>query len=164
MGAELAAPTEWNHDASLDWRLLDDPAHRQVQLLVGELNRLYRTEPALHQRDCEPAGFEWIIVDDAEHSVLVFERVAADDARVIVALNFTPVPRHNVRVGVLAPGWWDEILNTDGVEVGGSGQGNLGGVEATPVRAHGRELSINLTLPPLAAVYLRRRPPPGGAR
>jgi 1,4-alpha-glucan branching enzyme len=163
MGAELAQEREWNHDASLDWDLLDRPAHRQIQLLVGELDRLYRDEPALFERDCEPAGFEWIVVDDAERSVLVYERIAADGARVICALNFTPVPRHGYRIGVTAPGFWDELLNTDGVELGGSGQGNLGGVEASPVRAHGRELSISVVLPPLGAVFLRRRPGSPGA-
>jgi 1,4-alpha-glucan branching enzyme len=158
MGAELAQHREWNHDASLDWDLLGDPAHRQIQLTLGELDRLYRSEPALHELDCEPAGFQWIVVDDAERSVLVYERIARSGERMIVALNFTPVPRPNYRVGVMAAGWWDELLNTDAVELGGSGQGNLGSVEAAPVRAHGRENSINLLLPPLGAVFLRRRP------
>jgi 1,4-alpha-glucan branching enzyme len=155
MGSELGQLREWNHEASLDWHLLDDPGHRGLQLLVGELNRLYREEPALHELDCEPAGFHWLEADDAERSVLVYERIARSGQRVVVALNFTPVPRFNYRVGVTAPGIWREILNTDAIELGGSGQGNFGGVEAVPVRAHGRELSVNLTLPPLGAVLFR---------
>jgi 1,4-alpha-glucan branching enzyme len=155
MGDEIAQDAEWNHDASLDWHLEKDPSHRQIQLLVGELNRLYRTEPALYELDCEPAGFRWVVADDAAQSVLVYERCAKDDRRVLVALNFTPVPRHNYRVGVARAGQWSEILNTDALELGGSGMGNLGGVEAVPVRSHGRAFSVSLTLPPLAAVFLR---------
>jgi 1,4-alpha-glucan branching enzyme len=158
MGSEFAQEREWNHDASLDWHLLDDPGHRQIQLLVGELNRLYRDEPALHERDCEPAGFQWLDADDGERSLLVYERIARDGARIVVGLNFTPVPRLNYRVGVVAPGMWHELLNTDAVELGGSGQGNFGGAEASPVRTHGRELSLNVTLPPLGAVWFRRSP------
>jgi 1,4-alpha-glucan branching enzyme len=155
MGSELGQEREWNHDASLDWHLLDDPGHRQLQLLVGELNRLYRDEPALHELDCDPAGFHWLDADDAERSVLVYERIARDGQRIIAALNFTPVPRFNYRIGVPGPGVWRELLNTDAVELGGSGQGNFGSAEAGPVRAHGRELSLNVTLPPLGAVLFR---------
>ncbi|HEY0994138.1 MAG TPA: 1,4-alpha-glucan branching protein GlgB [Kofleriaceae bacterium] len=156
MGSEFGQEREWNHDASLDWHLLDDPAHRQLQLLVGELNRLYRDEPALHERDCEPAGFHWLDADDAERSVLTYERIARDGERIVVGLNFTPVPRFNYRVGVTAPGVWRELLNTDAVAFGGSGQGNFGAAEAAPVRAQHRELSLNLTLPPLGCVLFRR--------
>ncbi|MGE5186038.1 MAG: 1,4-alpha-glucan branching enzyme, partial [Acidobacteriota bacterium] len=155
MGDELAQWNEWNHDASLDWHLLDDVSHRQIQLLVGELNRLYRSERALHELDCEPAGFHWLAADDAERSVLVYERIAKDDTRVVCALNFTPVPRFNYRVGVTRLGLWSEILNTDALELGGSGHGNLGAVDATPVRVHGRPFSLSLTLPPLGGVFLR---------
>ena len=156
MGDEFAQWAEWNHDASLDWHLLDDISHRQVQLLVGELNGVYRRERALHELDCEPAGFQWIVADDAENSVLVYERIARNDERVLVALNFTPVPRFNYRVGVARPGRWLEILNTDATELGGSGHGNMGGVEAMPIRMHDRAFSLNLTLPPLGAVFLKR--------
>jgi 1,4-alpha-glucan branching enzyme len=156
MGGEFGQLREWNHDASLDWHLLDEPPHRQLQLLVGELNRLYRSEPALHQLDCEPAGFRWLDADDADRSVLAYERIARDGERVIAALNFTPVPRFNYAIGVTAPGLWRELLNTDAAEFGGSGQGNLGGAEAAPVRAHGRALSLNVTLPPLGAVLFKR--------
>ena len=156
MGSEFGQLREWNHDTSLDWHLLDEPPHRQLQLLVGELNRLYRTEPALHELDCDPAGFQWLDADDAEHSVLLYERIARSGDRIIAAFNFTPVPRPNYRIGVAAPGVWRELLNTDAVEFGGSGQGNFGGVEAAPVGAHGRELSLNAMLPPLGAVLFRR--------
>jgi 1,4-alpha-glucan branching enzyme len=157
MGSEFAQLAEWNHDASLDWHLLDEPAHRQVHLLVGELNRVYRSEPALHDFDCDPRGFRWLVVDDKERSVMAYERIADDGSVVIVALNFTPVPRHDQRLGVPAAGVWEEIFNSDSADFGGSGHGNLGGVEAAPVRADGREQSIKLVLPPLAAVFLRLR-------
>src|SRR5690606_18519464 len=140
---ELAQEREWNHDGSLDWHLLEDPAHRQVQLLVGELNHLYKTEPALYELDCEPAGFHWPEPNDGERSLLIYERIARDGSRVLCGMNFTPVPRFNVRMGVHKPGVWSEILNTDARELGGSGQGNLGAIEATPVRSHGREMSLN---------------------
>ncbi len=156
MGGEIAQWSEWNHDASLDWHLLDDPGHRQMQLLVGELNRLYRSEPAMHQLDCEPGGFQWLIADDTEHSVFVYERIAKNDDRIVCALNFTPVPRFNYRVGVRQAGTWRELLNTDAVELGGSGHGNLGSVEAMPVRMGDRPFALNITLPPLGAVFFRR--------
>ncbi len=156
MGSELGQWSEWAHDGSLDWHLLDDPEHRQIQLLVGELNRLYKTEPALHELDADPAGFRWIDADDAERSVLVYERIARDGTRIVCGLNFTPVPRFNYRIGVTQAGRWSEILNTDSFDLGGSGQGNFGAVDTTPVRAHQRDLSLNVTLPPLGAVLFRR--------
>ncbi len=156
MGSELAQDREWNHDAALDWAALSDPLHGQVELLVGTLNHLYRSEPALHELDCEPRGFRWIDPDDAENSILTYERLARDGTSIVCALNFTPVPRHNYRVGVPDPGMWREILNTDATSLGGSGQGNMGGVEAMPVRSHGRELSLAITVPPLGAVLFKR--------
>jgi 1,4-alpha-glucan branching enzyme len=157
MGGELAQWAEWNHDASLDWHLLQEPAHRQIQALVGQLNALYRSEPALHELDSDPRGFHWVVVDDAEHSVLVYERISQSGRRVMVALNFTPVPRPNYRIGVVQSGRWDELLNTDAIDLGGSGHGNLGGLDSTPVRSHERAFSINVMLPPLGAVFLRHR-------
>ena len=154
MGGELAQLREWNHDRALDWELLDQPGHAQIQLLVGELNRLYRDTRQLHELDCDPAGFRWIDPDDAERSVLTYERRARDGAALICALNFTPIPRHNYRIGVDRPGTYRELLNTDAPTFGGSGQGNLGAVETSPVRAHGRDHSLTLTVPPLGAVYL----------
>ncbi len=158
MGSEIAPWTEWNHDAALPWELLDALPHRQVSLLVGELNHLYKTHRSLHERDCEPAGIHWLDADDAERSVLVYERVARDPAdRMVIALNFTPQPRMNYRVGVAAPGVYAEILNTDSVELGGSGVGNLGAVQSSPIRAHRRAHSLSLSLPPLGALFLRKR-------
>ncbi len=156
MGSEFGQWSEWGHDSSLDWHLLDDPMHAQIALLVGELNRLYKDHKALHELDAEPAGFHWLDADDAERSVLVYERIARDGTRIVCGLNFTPVPRFNYRIGVQDAGDWSEILNTDAIDLGGSGQGNFGVVKPTPGRAHGRELSINVTLPPLGAVFLRR--------
>jgi 1,4-alpha-glucan branching enzyme len=156
MGDELGQLGEWNHEGRVEWELLAQEPHRQLMLLVGELNRLYRSEPALYELDCDPAGMRWIAADDDQQSVLVYERLARSGERVICALNFTPVVRFNYRIGVDHPGAYREVLNTDAVALGGSGQGNLGGATATPVRAHGRAHSLNLTLPPLGAVYLKR--------
>jgi len=156
MGSELGQWREWNHDSSLDWHLLDEPAHNQLSLLVGELNHLYRSQPALHELDCDPAGFRWLVGDDSLNSVLVYERLAKNGDSILCALNFTPVPRSNYRVGVNTDGIWRELLNTDAAALGGSGHGNLGAVEAAPVRMHGRPFSLTLTLPPLGAVFLRR--------
>ena len=153
MGGELGQWSEWNHDASLDWHLLNDPDHARLSLALGELNRLYRELPAL-QVDCDPSGFSWIVGDDARNSVLAFERRGRAGAVAVAVFNFTPVPRPNYRIGVSEAGFWREALNTDAVDLGGSGQGNGGGVEATPVPSHGRPFSLNLTLPPLAALLL----------
>ena len=155
MGSELGQEREWNHDGTLDWQLLEHPAHRQLSLLVGELNRLYRGERALHELDCEPAGFHWLDADDAERSVLAYERIARDGTRIIVGLNFTPVTRFNYKLGVPKLATWRELLNTDAIALGGSGQGNFGAAAAMPVRAHGREFSLNVTLPPLGAVWFK---------
>jgi 1,4-alpha-glucan branching enzyme len=155
MGGEIGQLREWNHDRSLDWHLLDDERHRGLQHLVGDLNRLYRTLPALHALDCDPQGFQWVDANDAENSVLSFLRLAGDDhPPVLVVLNFTPLVRRNYRLGVPAGGRWREVLNSDAPHYGGSGQGNLGGVEAVPVPLHGRPWSVTLTLPPLGALFL----------
>jgi 1,4-alpha-glucan branching enzyme len=153
MGSEFGQWREWDHDGSLDWHLLGDGDHARLALTVGELNRLYRQRAALHRHDCDPSGFAWIVGNDDVNSVLAYERRADDDAAVIV-LNFTPVPRSNYRLGVPRPGRWREALNTDAVDLGGSGQGNGGSVAAHPVGAHGRPFSLNLTLPPLGALIL----------
>lgn len=155
MGAELGQPWEWNHEAALAWELLDDPLHRGVQRWVEDLNRLYRQEPALHELDCDPTGFEWIDANDSEQSVLSFLRKDRAGRVVAVVCNFTPVPREGYRVGVPWPGRWAEVLNSDAREYGGSGWGNLGGVRTEPVPHHGRPYSLRLVLPPLAAVFLR---------
>jgi 1,4-alpha-glucan branching enzyme len=159
MGGELAQEREWNHDTSLDWHLLDDPMHRGVQALVRDLNRAYRELPALHQRDCEAEGFEWLELHDNEQSVLVFMRRAAAAAPdVVVACNFTPVPRYGYRVGVPLPGYYRERVNTDAALYGGGNIGNGGGVAADDVGSHGRSYSLSLTLPPLATVILEHHP------
>jgi 1,4-alpha-glucan branching enzyme len=156
MGGELGQWSEWNHDASLDWYLLDDPAHAGIVDLVGHLNRVYRGEPALHQLDNHPQGMAWIEANDMENSLLAFERRSHEcRERVVCLFNFTPVPRANVRLGVDVEGWWREIVNTDGREYGGSGQGNMGGAETTIVPSQGRPLSIVVTAPPLSAVFFR---------
>ncbi|MDO9017611.1 MAG: 1,4-alpha-glucan branching protein GlgB [Deltaproteobacteria bacterium] len=157
MGAELGQWREWNHDDSLDWHLLDDPDHAGIALLVGELNRLYRTRPSLHRGDCRPSGFEWVVPGDGAQSVLAFERVDGP-RRTLVVINATPVPRYNYRVGVGVAGYWSELLNTDARAFGGAGLGNHGGVEASPVAAHGRPFSLNLTLPPLGVLLLSSSP------
>ncbi|MEX2207757.1 MAG: 1,4-alpha-glucan branching protein GlgB [Myxococcota bacterium] len=151
MGGELGQWSEWNHESSIDWSLLEHDAHRGVQRWVRDLNTLYRGEPALHALDCDPAGFEWVDCNDAEQSTLVFMRHGGEPRRsVLVACNFTPVPRANFRVGVPVGGYWREVLNGDAPLYGGSGQGNLGGVRAAPVSWHGRRHSLSITLPPLA--------------
>jgi 1,4-alpha-glucan branching enzyme len=156
MGGELAQWHEWSHEASLDWHLLDHDRHRGVSRLIGDLNRLYRAEPALHQLDCDPAGFEWIDTSDAESSVLSFLRRGRDgEGLLVAAFNFTPVPRHSYRLGVPRGGRWAEVLNTDAPEYGGSGQGNLGGLDATPTPLHGRSHSLTMTIPPLGMVVFR---------
>ena len=159
MGGEFGQAREWNHDASLDWHLLADPQHQGVQRLVRDLNRLYRATPALHERDFEPEGFEWIDGNDRQHSVISFIRRARDGADfVIVVCNFTPVPRHGYRIGAPAPGPYRELLNSDAGCYGGSGLGNRGRVVAEDVPCHGRPQSLSLELPPLGALILRPSP------
>jgi 1,4-alpha-glucan branching enzyme len=125
-------------------------------MLIGTLNHLYRTEPALHERELEPASFEWIDCCDAEKNVLSFVRnPISQQGTLLVLCNFSPVPRENYRVGSPFGGKWKEILNTDAGQFGGSGMGNYGGVHTVPIPLHGRLHSLTLTLPPLGAVFLR---------
>jgi 1,4-alpha-glucan branching enzyme len=167
MGGEIGQWREWHHDRELDWGLLGDasngPLHRGLQALVGDLNRLYATLPALHRHDCEAQGFEWIDCADSAQSVVAWLRNGNDPGeRAMVACNFTPVPREGYRLGVPCGGRWTEVLNSDAAVYGGSGRGNLGGVEAEPIAAHGRPWSVSLTLPPLAALVLRPEGPEAG--
>jgi 1,4-alpha-glucan branching enzyme len=156
MGGEFGQWTEWKHDASLDWHLLDWPSHRGAQKLVDDLNRLYREQPALHEGDCEAFGFEWINADDREQSVITFLRRATNPTEILlIALNYTPVPRHNYRVGVPVGGVWKELLNSDSTTYWGSGQGNLGSIEASPLPFGKWLRSLTLTLPPLAGIILK---------
>ena len=155
MGGEFAQDSEWSHERSLDWHLLDDHMHRGVQSLVRDLNRLYRITPALHVYDAEGRGFEWVDASDNEASVLSFLRWGHEgDAPVLVVCNFTPVPRQNYRIGVPRGGKWVERINTDSHDYGGSGVGNGGEVVANDIGWHGRPYSLNLTLPPLGTLIL----------
>ena len=156
-GGEIGQQSEWAHDRSVDWHLLGaSPLHVQLMTFVSELNRLYRTEPALHVNDVGLGGFEWIDANDDDNSVFVFLRKGDAAGDVVVAVfNCTPVPRHDYRVGVPKIDRWEEILNSDAEAFGGSGMGNLGGVTAEAVTWHGRTGSVRLTLPPLSAVFLR---------
>ena len=159
MGGEFGQRREWAHDGSLDWHLTAEPLHAQLQLCVGELNRLHRDEPALHQLDTEAEGFEWVDGSNAAQSVVAFLRKgrrAADD--ILVVLNFTPEPHEQYLVGAPQAGSWREIFNSDAVALGGSGVGNLGAAATLPVAWNGRRHSLNLTLPPLGAVFLKRDP------
>ena len=154
MGGEFGQEREWNHDRSLDWHLLDQPEHAGLHRLIRDLNHLYRDEAALHQRDCDPAGFAWIEAGDSEQCVLSWERRDADGNPVVIVSNFTPVVRHDYCIGMPQGGVWRERLNTDAAEYGGSGIGNAGRVETTDTPLHGRQASARLTLPPLATIVL----------
>jgi 1,4-alpha-glucan branching enzyme len=157
MGGEFGQWREWHHDESLDWHLLEYRPHRGVKQWVENLNHFYRREPALHTLDFDPSGFEWIDCGDSEQSVLsLLRRIPSGKDSVVIVCNFTSVPRHNYRIGVSEAGFWKEALNSDAQEYGGSGQGNLGGLEAAPIPFHGRSYSLNLTLPPLAVLLLKR--------
>ncbi len=159
MGGEFGQWAEWDHDRSLDWHLLAEAPHRGLQRWVRDLNTFLRGEPALHEQDFEPAGFEWIDCNDSQQSVVSFLRWnRARDRPVACVCNFTPVPRHNYRVGVPYAGAWQEALNSDAPLYGGSGQGNLGGAETVPVPMHGHDQSLTITVPPLGAVLFRRAP------
>jgi 1,4-alpha-glucan branching enzyme len=155
MGGEFGQVGEWNADRSLDWHLLERPLHQGMQRLVRDLNRVLRDFPALHRVDFNPTGFEWLVPDDRENSVLAFARHDGAGGVVIVACNFTPVTRHDYRIGVSQPGVYREIINTDNIVYGGSGAGN-GSVHSAQQHAHGRSDSLSLTLPPLATVMLVR--------
>ena len=156
MGGEFGQVREWNHDASLDWDVCQYPVHRGVQAWLEQLNRLYRNEPAMHVFDNDPAGFEWIDCNDNGASTISLLRKSENEKdSVLVVCNFTPVPRSGYRVGVPNGGRWRELLNSDAAEYAGSGIGNLGGVEAEAVPTHGRPYSLVLTLPPLAALFLK---------
>jgi 1,4-alpha-glucan branching enzyme len=156
MGGEFGQRREWTHDAGLEWEVIEQFPHNGLIRCAADLGRLYGSEPALHELDCQPAGFEWIDCNDAAVSVITFiRRGKSSNDLILVACNFTPVARLNYRVGAPFPGWWREIFNSDAAEYGGTGQGNMGGAEASPVSFHGRPFSLSLTLPPLAAVFLK---------
>jgi 1,4-alpha-glucan branching enzyme len=150
MGGEFGQRKEWNHEQSLEWNLLDYEPHLGLQRWVRDLNAAYAREAALHAADCEPAGFEWVDVNDSESSTISWIRKPpAGGGPVLAVCNFTPVPRTGYRVGVPLGGMWREMLNSDASHYGGSGLGNAGGFAAEAVPFHGRPFSLLLTLPPL---------------
>lgn len=151
MGQEFGQRAEWNEARGLHWDHLDDPRHHGLQNLIRDLNRLYRSMPALHARDNEPEGFEWLLADEAETSVFAWTRRAPGEPAVVVVSNFTPVPRENYRLPLPYGGAWQEIFNSDATEYGGTGRGNLGHV----VASEGEQgPSASITLPPLATIML----------
>ncbi|MCB1739332.1 MAG: alpha amylase C-terminal domain-containing protein, partial [Gammaproteobacteria bacterium] len=158
MGDEFGQGREWNHNAALDWDLLERELHQGVATLVGDVNHLYRSLPALHRLDNEPAGFEWIDCDDRDNSVIAFTRRAADAAEVVVVCNFTPVVRHGYRIGMPRAGRYAECLNSDARQYAGRGIGNLGAVQTEPVSCHGHAQSVELSLPPLGALWFVHEP------
>ncbi|NLE95083.1 MAG: 1,4-alpha-glucan branching protein GlgB [Dehalococcoidia bacterium] len=156
MGGEIAQWNEWNHDGSIDWHLLDYDRHARMREWVSRLNRAHREVPALHEQDCVSSGFEWISADDVDQSVVAFLRKSADGSDVVlVVCNYTPVPRHNYRVGVPCDGEWKVLLNSDDAVFGGSGMFSPATVAASSFTWHGRPYSIEFTLPPLSTVFLR---------
>ncbi len=158
MGSEFGQRREWTHDGELEWWVTSLQGHGGVQRFVAQLNRVYRESPALYQVDFSPAGFEWVAADDTGASVFAFLRKPREGAPMLVVCNMTPVPRTNYMLGVPAPGFWREVINSDATEFGGAGWGNLGGVESAPVRLHGRPHSVCLTLPPLSTLLLEHVP------
>ncbi|WP_112321393.1 1,4-alpha-glucan branching protein GlgB [Oceanibium sediminis] len=158
MGQELAQGAEWNHNAQLDWHLLEQAPHKGMQNLVRDLNTLYRAEPALHARDCEPEGFEWIEANAADTSVFAWlRRAGPKDPMIVVISNMTPVERPAWVCGLPTSGRWEEVLNTDSERYGGTNIGNMGGVTADGGPAHGQPASAGVTLPPLSTVILRQK-------
>jgi 1,4-alpha-glucan branching enzyme len=159
MGGEFGQRREWQHEENLEWWVLEHGEHAGLMRWIGDLNRVYSSEPALHQLDFDPAGFEWIDCCDSEKSTLSYVRNSRNaESVILVACNFTPVPRENYLLGVPRAGRWREIINSDAPYYGGSGMGNYGGVESHPVPAHGRYHAIRITLPPLAVVYFKHEP------
>jgi 1,4-alpha-glucan branching enzyme len=157
MGCEFGQWREWNHDTSLDWHLLDYEPHRQIQRFVADLNRLYRSQPALHEVDFQYSGFEWVDLHDWEQSILCYLRRGKDPADfLLVVCNFTPVLRTDYLVGVPEGGYYRELLNSEAAVYGGSNLGNGGGVQAEPRAVHGRPYSLRLVLPPLSVTVFRR--------
>lgn len=160
MGNEIAQHNEWNHDASLDWHLLEHQSHRGIQNLIRDLNTLYRDTPALYELDCKAEGFEWIEGDAVDESLFCWLRLGDDKTQpVLVVSNFTPVERLDRRIGVPEKGHWREVLNTDSAHYGGGDRGNLGGAESEDVPASGRKHSITITIPPLTTLFFKLERP-----
>jgi 1,4-alpha-glucan branching enzyme len=156
MGGEFGQRREWAHDDQLEWQFAGLPEHAGLQRWVADINRFYRDEPAMHALDCAPEGFQWVDFADADASVISYLRKASgSDPVVLVVCNFTPVPRSGYVVGVPRSGWWAEALNSDAQQYGGSGWGNLGGVQASALGAHGQPCSLRIALPPLSVLVFR---------
>ncbi|MFH1996025.1 MAG: 1,4-alpha-glucan branching protein GlgB [Candidatus Omnitrophota bacterium] len=159
MGDEIGQWNEWDHEASVDWHLLENPLHQGINSWVRDLNVFYRENPALYELDCESAGFRWVDFSDRDASVVSFIRKGKTTEEVLlIALNGTPVPRSGYRIGVPLAGTWNEVLNSDAKTYGGSGRGNPGSIAADPVGAHGMPQSLELILPPLGIVVLKGAP------
>ncbi len=157
MGDEFGQVREWGHDMSLEWHVLQFGVHKGVRNWVEQLNRLYRTEPALYELDNDPAGFEWVDCNDTGASVIsLLRKGKKPEDTILVVCNFTPVPREGYRIGVPFDGFWRELLNSDAADYGGSGMGNLGGKQAEAVPTHGRPYSLSLSLPPLGIEFFKR--------
>ena len=158
MGNEFGQVREWSHDMSLEWHVLQYPVHSGVQKWIEQLNRVYRTEPALHELDNDPAGFEWVDCNDtAASTISLLRKGRRPEDTILVVCNFTPMPRDNYRIGVPFDGYWRELLNSDASEYAGSGMGNLGGKQAEEVPVHGRPYSLSLTLPPLGILFFKHQ-------
>ena len=158
MGGEFAQWAEWNHDRSLDWHLTQHAPHSGMQQWITDLNDVYRSEPALHELNCDPAGFEWIDANDSQQSVLAFVRKSQGAKDLVLAIcNFTSVPRVDYRLGVPRGGFWKELLNSDARVYWGGGMGNLGGVSAEDIPSHARPCSLRVTLPPLSIVFFKHQ-------
>jgi 1,4-alpha-glucan branching enzyme len=158
MGSEFGQWREWSHDTSLDWHLLEFSSHTGLRRFIQDLNWHYRAEPALYQNDFDPSGFRWIDCNDNENSVISIVRYARDpNDFLVMVFNFTPVPRAHYRIGVPAAGWYAEVLNSDASLYGGGDVGNGGGLASEPVAAHGFEHSLQLMVPPLGCLMLKRR-------
>lgn len=160
MGGEFGQWREWVWEESIEWHALRYLSHRGLQRWVRDLNHFYRSEPAMYELDFEPAGFEWVDFTDWEKSIISFIRRGKSTRTIVfIVCNFTPVPRYGYRIGVPSGGYWKEVLNSDAREYGGSGLGNLGGVEAEQVPFHGRKYSLSLTLPPLGVLFFKKEVP-----
>jgi len=158
MGCEFGQWIEWNADTGLDWHLLQWSDHQGVQKLVDDLNRLYRGEPALHRVDFHWSGFEWLVLNDSDNSIIAFARKQeSGEGDIVCVCNFTPLPRHNYRVGVSRPGVYKEVLNTDSAYYGGSNMGNHGEVKTLAATWGGKPYHMDLTIPPLSIVFLKHQ-------
>jgi 1,4-alpha-glucan branching enzyme len=157
MGGEVGQWAEWSHEGSVEWHLLQYQSHYGVWKWVSDLNNVYRNEPAMHELDFDRTGFEWVDFSDHEQSVISFIRQGSSTREVLlVVCNFTPLARHDYRVGVPAGGWWKELLNSDAQEYGGSGHGNFGGLNASAIPIHGKPFSLSIALPPLGILIFKQ--------